>query len=393
MVRMDEPAQAPAQAGLEELRRRIDEVDDGILDLFVRRMEIARDIAGIKRQSGRRVLDASRERAILADVEAKSPADIGGYATVLFSMLMEMSRSYQEQSLNGESPLRAAVEKALASAPPIFPASATVAVAGSEGAYAQLACDRVFKHPDIRYFSSFEGVFDAVEDGTCPFGVVPLENSTAGSVNRVYDLMMQHDFHIVRTVRVKVDHCLLARPGTRMEDVRVVYSHPQAIAQCSLFLEAHPGVRVVPAENTATAARRVAEDGEPGAAAIASRGCAELYGLDILGSAVQNEGANFTRFACIARDLQIYPGADRASLSLVTPHRPGALCRVLSRFYALDVNVRKLESRPLAGRDFEFMFYFDIEIPAADPHFADVLVAIEALTEEFRYLGSYSEVN
>ncbi len=392
MSESDQAPQAP-RTELDDLRAEIDDINDQMLALFVRRMRVAAKIGGYKARVGRRVTDSARERRILAEVEAKSPDDLTGYATVLFSMLMEMSRSYQEQRMHEDSPLRASITRALAEAPAYFPPSATVAVAGTEGAYAQLACDRVFKHPDITYCPSFEGVFDAVERGACPFGIVPLENSTAGSVNRVYDLMMQHDFHIVRTVRVKVDHCLLARPGTALGDVRVVYSHPQAIAQCSLFLDAHPEIRVVPVENTATAARRVAEGDEPGSAAIASRSCSALYGLDVLGSAIQNEGANFTRFACITRDLTIYPGADRASLSLVTPHRPGALCRVLSRFYAMDVNVRKLESRPLSGRDFEFMFYFDIEIPAADPHFADTLVAIEALSEEFRYLGSYSEVS
>lgn len=390
---MTEENKQAATYDLAQLRAEIDQVDDQILDLFAQRMVIAGQIAASKRQTGKQVLDSSREQAILAGVRSKAPKGMEDYAASLFTTLMEMSRAYQHDLLDGESPLCEAVRQALAQAPSIFPSSASVAVQGTEGAFAQQACERVFKHPAITYFPTFEGVFSAVEQGRCPFGIVPLENSTAGSVNRVYDLMREHDFHIVRTVRVKVDHCLLVPHGTRLEDVTCIISHPQALAQCSGFLDGHPQIQADPVGNTAMAARQVAQASEPGLAAIASRNCAELYGLDVLVGDIQDEGANFTRFACIARDLIIYPGADRASFSLVTPHRPGALCQVLSRLAMMDVNVRKLESRPLAGRDFEFMFYFDIEQQAADPSFPETLAAVESLSEEFRYLGSYAEVN
>ena len=261
-----------------------------------------------------------------------------------------------------------------------------------EGAYSQLACDRLFRRPNVFYFASFEAVFTAIEKGLCRYGVIPLENSTAGSVNVVYDLMQKHNFRIVRSVRLKVDHNLLAKPGTKLADIREIYSHEQAISQCGAFLARHPEITVIRCENTAAAAKRVAESGDPGAAALASRACAELYGLACLADAVQDRGSNFTRFICIAKDLEIYPGADRTSLMMVLPHRPGSLYQVLSRFYALGINLNKLESRPMPERNFEFMFYFDLETSVYAPRFRQLMGELPALCEEFSYLGSYSEV-
>jgi chorismate mutase/prephenate dehydratase len=390
---IDEMPHERGTVDLSDLRAQIDEIDDEMLDLFVRRMGVSERIALRKREAGARIADFSRERAILADMTSKAPQELSSYVETLFSMVMEMSRSYQQKSLSGsKTPWARAIDEALASAPAVFPSTAEVACQGVEGAFGQIACDKLFKHADIAYFGSFEGVFRAVEQGEYPFGVVPLENSAAGTVNQVYDLMMRFDFHIVRTVRVKVDHCLLAKPGMRLEDMRVVYSHPQALAQCSRFLDEHPGIRAVPVANTAQAARMVSEEGKDDVCAIASQRAGDIYGLVPLGRAIQDNAANYTRFACIAPRLMVYPGADKASFALVTPHKPGALCRVLSRLYALDINMTKLESRPIPGHDFEFMFYFDVDAPAAEPGFSEMLSQIESLSDEFRYLGSYSEI-
>ena len=213
--------------------------------------------------------------------------------------------------------------------------------------------------------------------------MLPLENSTAGSVNAVYDLMTQHNFRIVRSVRIKVDHNLLANPGAKLENIREIYSHEQAISQCAHFLQGFPNVKVIRCENTAVAARMVAES---------SRACRELYGLDCLAASVQDQGNNFTRFICIAKNLEIYPGADRTSLMMVLPHHPGSLYKVLSRFNALGVNMNKLESRPMPDRNFEFMFYFDLETSVYAPQFTQLMGELPELCEEFTYLGSYSEV-
>ena len=241
-------------------------------------------------------------------------------------------------------------------------------------------------------FKSFDAVFAAIDKGLCRYGVLPVENSTAGSVNRIYDLMMQYDFSIVRSVRMKINHNLLAKPGTALSDVREVYSHPQALSQCAEYLASLKDVKITPCENTAVAAQQVAQSPRTDVAALASMPCAELYGLQCLQSDVQDQDSNYTRFICISKNLEIYPGADRTSLMMVLPHRPGSLYQVLSRFYALGINLLKLESRPLPGRDFEFMFYFDLETSIYSPEFVRMLSEIEQMAQQMRYLGSYSEI-
>jgi chorismate mutase/prephenate dehydratase len=209
-------------------------------------------------------------------------------------------------------------------------------------------------------------------------------------VKKVYDLMIGHDFSIVRTFRMKVDHNLLAKPGTKQEDIKVIYSHEQAINQCSEFLSRFKGVRVVPVENTAVAAQMASR--EDGAAALSSRGCAELYGLVNLAASVQDKGNNHTRFICISKKLEIYPGADKTSIMMVLPHRPGSLYRIMARLFTLGINVTKLESRPIPDREFEFMFYFDLETSIYSEEFVQLICELDELCEEFKYLGSYSEV-
>jgi chorismate mutase/prephenate dehydratase len=235
-------------------------------------------------------------------------------------------------------------------------------------------------------------VFSAIEKGLCRYGIIPLENSTAGSVNKVYDLMMSHNFRIVRSVRLKVDHNLLVKPGTKLEDIKEIYSHEQAINQCAQYLQKFNGVKIIPCENTAMAAKYVAQSADNSVAALSSRPCMKLYGLDCLEESVQDQGNNYTRFICISKNLEIYPGADRTSLMLVLPHTPGSLYKVLSRFYALGINLIKLESRPLPERNFEFMFYFDLDTSVYSPKFIELMGEMQNICEEFSYLGSYSEI-
>ena len=373
-------------------RKQIDAIDTEIVNLFVRRMACADEVAAYKAEHHLPVLDRSRERELLAKRASMVPEDLKGYTQVLFQLLMEASRNRQSEALgaNGESVERIAA--ALESSPELFPSEAYVACQGVEGAYQQIATDRIFKHANISYFDAFDGVFRAVEEGFCSYGVVPLENSTAGSVTQVFDLMMKHKFHIVRTCRLKIDHNLLAKPGSGLESIRHIYSHEQAINQCGDFLGSLKGVAVHSCENTAVAAQMVAESDGADVAAIASRSSAEIYGLDALAKNVQDQGNNYTRFAVIAKDLVIYPGADRSSLMIVVNHEPGALYKVLAKFYDLDINIIKLESRPIPDRDFEFMFYFDVQCPAAAPEFLTLMRSLEEACEEYRYLGSYSEI-
>ncbi len=377
---------------LTEIRKRITAIDDQIMQLFLQRMDVSADVAEYKRASGKPVFDRARERENIARAASSVPSELSSYAATIQSVLMEASREAQYRRLGiTSSPAQMAAE-ALASQEPLFPQQAFVACQGVEGAYQQIACDRLFKRPQISYFDTFEGVFRAVEQGFCSFGVLPIENSTAGSVNQVYDLMMRHDFHIVRTCRLQIDHNLLAKPGVRLEDVRTIYSHQQAISQCANYLAKLPNVRVRVCENTAVASRMVAESEHRDMAAISSRSCAELYGLSIVDECIQDAQSNYTRFACISKDLSIYPGADRASLMAIISHEPGALYKVLGRFYALGINLIKLESRPIPGKNFEFMFYFDVECPATAPEFQAMLSSLSDVCDELRYLGSYSEV-
>ena len=377
---------------LNELRIQLDQIDREMVALFEKRMRVCEDVARWKMANDRPVLDAGREKEKLQAVADQLPEDLQEYGMSLYSLLMELSRSSQTRLMGHEKDLTHAIQAAIDTTAPLFPPSAMVACQGVEGAYSQQAAEKLFRHPMVMYFSNFEGVFAAIEKGLCRYGVIPLENSTAGSVNMVYDLMMRHNFRIVRSVRLKVDHNLLSRPGAKLADIREIYSHEQAIGQCSTFLQAHPEIRVVRCANTAEAARLVSQSDRRDIAALSSRACAELYGLQNLAPSCQDQGNNYTRFICIGRELEIYPGADRTSLMVVLPHRPGSLYKLLSRFYALGINLNKLESRPLPDRDFEFMFYFDLDTSVYSPQFMQLMGELDTVCESFTYLGSYSEV-
>ena len=376
---------------LADYRTQIDRVDQELIKLFQERMEIARGIAQVKKDESLPVMDPAREREKLHQIGEMAGPALRGYAERLWGTLFELSRQYQMNQKDEVSPLQAQILRAVNDTPPLFPERPLVAVQGVEGAYSQSAAEKLFQLPNILYFSTFEGVFRAVDQGLCQYGVLPLENSTAGSVNRIYDLMMQYDFSIVRSTRLKVDHCLLALPGVKMEDIREIISHEQALTQSEGFLKGLNNVKVHVAENTAVAAKTVFDSGRRNMAALSSRSCAELYGLNCLKTSVQDSSANFTRFICLSKKLEIYPGADKTSVMMVLPHRPGSLYAALGRFYALGINLIKLESRPLPNSDFEFMFYFDLETSVYSEEFMQMFNDIQSMCSEFRYLGSYSE--
>ena len=375
-----------------ELRCEIDKIDDELVKLFGQRMEVAARIADYKKENNLPILVPAREREKLADVAQKAGPEMANYTRVLYSMLFELSRSYQGKRNDTPSPLYQKITQAIESTPNLFPQAPMVACQGVEGAYAQIAYEKIFKNPFIMYFKNFEAVFNAIDKGLCQYGILPLENSTAGSVNKVYDLMINHNFSIVRTFWQKIDHNLLALPGAKLSDIKEIYSHEQAIGQCAEFLNTLPGVKVIPVENTAVAAQMVAHSGRTDVAALSSRACEELYGLNCLAANIQDKGNNRTRFICISKNLEIYPGSDKTSIMMILNHKPGALYKVLARLYTLGINVTKLESRPLPDRDFEFMFYFDLETSIYSEEFVQLMCELDELCEEFKYLGSYSEV-
>ena len=377
---------------LEQLRGQIDQIDDKIIALFKERMQVAEKIAVFKKEHDMPTLAPGRERALLARVAEEAGEEFADYTESLFRTIMAASRSYQNVRAGKKSQVYESVKDALENTPKLFPQRAMVACQGIEGAYSQIACDSIFKSPSIMYFKSFDNVFKAVESGMCQYGILPIENSTAGSVNTIYDLMLRHNFSIVRSARLKVSHNLLAKYGTKLSDVKEIFSHEQAINQCAAFLAGMKGVKVTVVENTAVAAKMVAESEDPGVAALSSRFCAEHYGLQTLQANVQDQDNNYTRFICISKKPEIYPGADRTSFMMIISHKPGSLYNVLSKFYALGINLRKLESRPLPDREFEFMFYFDIEASVYAPEMEKLFRDLEAESEEFRYLGTYNEV-
>lgn len=377
---------------LSEYRSQIDGIDQELVKLFVERMKLSAQIAQYKKENGLPIFVPAREREILQDVAALAGPDMANYTRVLYSMLFELSRSYQSKCNLESTPLYQQITNSIENTPKLFPQAPMVACQGVEGAYAQIACEKIFKNPFIMYFKNFDAIFNAIEQGLCQYGILPIENSTAGSVKKVYDLMIRHNFSIVRTFRLKVDHNLLVNPGTKMEYIREIYSHEQAISQCSDFLKNHSHIQVIPVENTAVAASMVAKSGRKDVAALSSHACEELYGLKSLADSVQDKGNNRTRFICISKNLEIYPGSDKTSIMMVLSHKPGALYKVLARMYTLGINVVKLESRPIPDRDFEFMFYFDLETSIYSEEFVQLMCELDDLCEEFKYLGSYTEV-
>ena len=378
---------------LSEIRKEIDAVDEEMTKLFVRRMACADQVAAAKRGTGKPVLDPGREREILAKVAERVGPALESEGKLLFSTLLSVSRGRQRAQLADDGMFAKTMAEAMSATPAIFPSKANVACPGAEGGYSQQAAVAFVKFPSLFYFRDFESVFTAVEEGMCEYGVLPIENSTAGSVTQVYDLMAKHDFKIAKALKLRIRHVLLAPKGVKLADVKEIASHPHALAQCAEFLKAHRGIRTVPASNTAAAAADLAKSGRTDAAVIASRECAELYGLDILADDISDTPSNFTRFICISRKTEIYPDANKFSLMMSLSHRSGALADILIRFAAVGVNLTKLESRPVVGSDFEFRFIFDFE---ASPHDERVVTLLSSLAsdpeiEHFTFLGAYAE--
>ena len=377
---------------IEELRARIDRIDSELIRLYGERMETAAEIGKYKQEHNLPVSDPVREREVLNKVGAEAGEANENGVRALFAFLMAQSRTSQLLDRKKESDLGQMIRRSLEETPKLFPEKATVACQGVEGAYSQQACEKIFRSPSIMYCKTFDNVFSAIESGLCEYGILPIENSLAGSVNSVYDRLISRNCYIVRSARIKIDHTLLVPPGTKLEDIREVWSHEQAIQQCSDFLSEHKQIRVNISSNTAAAAQMVAESGRRDVAAISSGRCAQLYGLEILKTDIQNNSNNHTRFICISRKPEIYPGADRTSLMLALPNKPGALYQLLGRFYAQGINLTKLESRPVPGKDFEFMFCFDIDASVYSPAFARLIEELDVTLEKCAYLGSYSEL-
>ena len=376
---------------LSEIRTKIDAVDDQLLKLFLERMELSEAVAAYKNEHKLPILNRAREREILAKVTQRA-GDKERYAYHLYSTLFELARSRQAELISAPTKVAERVRVSLESNSEVFPQTGMVACQGVEGANSQAACDRLFPRGSIMYVKTFDAVVSAVEAGFCRVGVLPIENSSNGSVRAVYQLLQEHDLSVVRSTRLCIRHELLALPGTRLEDITEIYSHEQAIGQCSRFLGGLKDVKVIPCGNTALAAKQVAESGNPHAAAISSHPCAALYGLECVNGNIQDSDNNYTRFICVTKDPVIYAGANKISLIIALDNKPGALYEVLSKLAALDIDMTKLESCPVAGSDFEFIFFIELEASVQDPSVLAMLEEMERSCAQFQFLGSYAEV-
>jgi prephenate dehydratase len=264
-----------------------------------------------------------------------------------------------------------------------------VAYQGEAGAYSEEGALALFPEAERQAFPSIRKVFEAVEVGRVAAGLVPLDNSQAGSINETYDLFLRHGLHLVGETVVRVDHCLLALPGSALDELDEVMSHPQAIAQSEEFLSALD-VTVRAEYNTAGAAKRIAEQKLERTAAIASKRAAELYGLEVLAERIQTYPDNYTRFGVLARDPKPLGEPDKTSLVFGVGHVAGSLFRCLGAFAERHLSLTKLESRPRTGRPWEYVFYADVEAPAHDPAMVEALAALSEHATFTRLLGSYA---
>ncbi len=375
---------------LEKARETIDRVDRELIKLFEERMEAVKEVAKFKKEHNLPIFNGKREREIVNKLTSQVSPDLALYVKILYNTLFAVSREYQIREINHESKIVERIKSALMSTDKQFPQSAIVACQGTEGAYSQKACEKLFFNPSLMYFDTFKGVFEAVSSGMCRYGILPLENSVHGTVTEVYDLTSSYDFSIVKTVKIQINHVLAAK--SKDCKIKEICSHRQAIGQCDKFLKSMSDVTITPWENTALAAEYVANSDRCDLAAICSRECAQLNGLHIINDNIVDSDNNYTRFICISKEPEIYPGADKISFVITLPHTSGSLYSVISKFAAAGINLTKIESRPISGRDFEFEFYFEMEASVYSDELYAVLSELENSEEKFKFFGCYREI-
>jgi|GEM_PF-1398 len=372
---------------LSVLRTKIDKYDRNIVNSFCKRMDVTAGVAAYKQKRGLPVLDAEREKKLLDKIEALAGDDLAGYARVLYNTLLSVSRARQHRMLGGSGKEAEKLIAARNEKHALFPQKATVCAQGTKGAFSETAVKKIFKEPDIHFKPSFLSVVEAVERGECQYGILPIENSTAGAVTGIYNLLLSHPVYIVRSAVVEVEHNLLTNKGAKTEDIKEIFSHEQAINQCSVFLSSLGDVKLTYCPNTAIAAELVAKSGRKDAAALSSLSCAEIYGLDVLRKGAQNTHDNCTRFICISAKPEIYADSYTTDVIASTRNEPGALASLLTRVYTFGINIKKLESMPLGNGASGFYLSLDASADAAD--IAETLTSLEEYGTVFRWLGTY----
>lgn len=370
---------------LDEIRNEIDDIDSQLLPLFLARMDCAKKVAAVKKEQALPVFNAEREQAILDDMESKS-GEYGSETRMLYSGMMDMSRALQHLLLQTGGELRHQLECA-DFAPD---KSDKIACLGEIGSFSYQALTRLYPKAFPLFCSNFSDIFAAVESGEADLGIVPVENSSAGSVSEVYDLILKYRFYIVEATTLYVHDCLAAAKRVDSYSIGTVYSHPQALAQCSKYIKAHD-MTPLPCTSTAAAAQSIAQRQEAGIAAICSEEAARKYGLSILEKEIQNSSTNCTRFIVISRRLCIPKQAQKISLCFSLVHKTGSLYSVLARFAQAGLNLTKIESRPIAGKNFEYDFYLDFTGNVREEKTKDLILALYEELPRFSFLGNYSE--
>ena len=368
---------------IQQLRDSIDDIDGEILKLFLKRMAVCRDVAEYKRQHNMQVFQGGREQQIIDRIRVLTgDKELEAGTAALFTSIMDISKILQNRKLLADSPDYAFTE-------PDFTGANRIGCQGTSGANSETATKRIFGDKQPIFYKTFEDVFAAVQSGELDYGVLPVHNSTAGSVNSTYDLMAKYSVYTVKEVCVEINHCLAAKADVSESELTMVYSHPQAIAQCCDYLTAH-GLKTAEYGNTATAAAMVAEsNSDERIAAICSVECAEKLGLHIIARDITDCALNRTRFVCITRDLQVSPESDAISVMLKIPHTEGSLYRLLTKFYVNGMNLLRIESRPIKDGSFDVMFYLDFSGRIDDPSVKALMNDLVENLEYFRFLGTF----
>ena len=372
---------------LSEIRVEIDKIDSELIELFKKRMDCAKAVGLYKKENNIPVLNQSRENEILDSVEEKG-GEYGSHARLLFSNIMELSRALQHNIVGSGKQLRADILNASSK---MQTENVKVGYQGIKGANGHEATLKLFPNSKAVNYKTFADVFDAVDKGEIVYGVLPVENSTAGSVSAVYDLILKHRFYIVKALDLPIDYCLAGLKQSEFSDIEKVWSHPQSLSQCANYIAKH-NFDSTPFENTAVAAREAAKEKRLNVAAICSYKAAEEYGLKILDNHLQDDKGNTTRFIVISKTLCIPENANKISLCFSLPHVTGSLYGLLCRFNSLGLNLTKIESRPRKGKDFEYLFYLDFSGSVHSDNVIDLISQLSEEMPEFSFLGNYCEL-
>lgn len=367
-------------------RQQIDEIDSQIVELFERRMKVANEVANYKMKTGKAVYDKEREEQKLEKLGAMSHGKFNERAVrELFSQIMSISRKYQYGILPHNDSITS-FEKAAEA----WNRESRVYYFGVPGTHTQQAMEDIFG-ASVHGTScqSFQGVMEAVERGEADYGVLPIENSSTGGISTNYDLLLNYQNAIVGQYVMKIDQCLLALPGTGLEQIKTVFSHPQGLLQSQDFMKEHPEYEGVEYGSTAAAAKKVADDRDCTQAAIASRRAAKEYGLDILADSIQKEKNNCTRFIIIGAKQVYTEKSNKIALCIELPHQSGSLYRILSHFLYNDLNMTQIESRPIPGKNWEYRFFVDVEGNLDDAAVQNALRGVKEEAAYMRVLGNY----